>query len=583
MNKNIINKCFLGLASISFAAGAISCNDMLDTKPQGQFTSNQVGEEQALSFVTSAYAGLINHFFDNNNLAFSGPITNWVFDVRSDDAVKGGGALNMEEGIHMIEIGNIQNDNAVLNDKWTNLYYAIARCNSAIKAISEAGAISQESKETYFAEMRTLRAYFYFDLLRIFNKFPYFDETTPDPSSVPAGNISRLEIVNILKADLRNAYNTLPASQNQPGRFNKYVAAALLARIDMFTAGVPNLTENAATDWKEVETYTDYVISSGKYQLYPNFLDMSKIEFNNQYESIMAIQFSSSNNTWEYNWSNLLNCTYSLGNLYGTGDDFFLGSQSLANAFMTDNDGLPYLDGYKGNEIVGRMDGGQVAFPVYTGNVDPRLDFTLGRIGMPWRSYLYSYDDETEEGWCRAYNLYGQFSGKKPYPSPDSEFVLSIFPWGQSPLNFCLIRYADVLLMKAEALIEQNSNLDEARNLVNQVRAKAARSVDANYAPIDIDPSKQNYMVGQYPSTVWNQDYARKAVRMERRLELAMEGLRWFDLVRWGNTADVMNQYYQKESQYHTYYSGASMTDSNIFLPIPLNQVDNSNGLYSNN
>ncbi len=155
-----------------------------------------------------------------------------------------------------------------------------------------------------------------------------------------------------------------------------------------------------------------------------------------------------------------------------------------------------------------------------------------------------------------------------------------IVPWGASSLNCILIRYADVMLMKAEALIEQNKDLDEARTLINQIRAKANRSVDPAYAPIDCNPQIASYLVREYPATGWSQEYARKAVRMERRLELAMEGLRWFDLVRWGVAVETMNAYYVSEGKIRTYYAGANLSEDEIFLPIPVNQVDNAGDLY---
>lgn len=236
------------------------------------------------------------------------------------------------------------------------------------------------------------------------------------------------------------------------------------------------------------------------------------------------------------------------------------------NAFRTDANGLPLLDDYN-NDNVDKAD--------YEGNVDPRLDFTLGRIGMPWRSHLYN------EKWCRNLELYGQYSGKKPYPAPESPYVKpGIVPWGASSLNCILIRYADVMLMKAEALIEQNKDLDEARSLINAIRRKAARSVDPSYEPVDCNPMIANYAVAEYPAAGWNQEYARKAVRMERRIELAMEGLRWFDLVRWGNVVDTMNKYYESEGKIRTYYLGANLSDNEIYFPIPVNQVDNAGDLY---
>lgn len=549
------------LASSSLAF--TSCDDMLDTKPQGVILSSQMGSEQAVEIMTAAYATLLCHYFGNNE-SFSGPITNWVFDLRSDDALKGGGGLSMEENLHQLEIGIIYSDNATIDFKWRNNYFSIARCNSAIKAISGSDAISENEKAPMIGEMKTLRAYYYFDMLRIFKQFPYFDETVANPSECRADQYTRDQIADFIRQDLADAYDVLPETQVQAGRFNKYVAAALLARVDLFIS-----------NWAEAATYAEYVINSGQYQLYPFFQDMSKSEYNNQYESVMAIQYSSANQPDQYNWCNMLNTTYSTGNVYGTGDDFYLGSQDLVNAFRTDNNGLPFLNGEYNDESVLEVSFG--------GSVDPRLDLTFGRIGMYWKSNLsdpaqtYVYD----EGWCRALTTYSQYSSKKALEAPYAANVWLDVPWGQSPLNFCLIRYADVLLMAAEAYIEQGTNLETARQYINDVRAKAARSItDASYTPVDYNASIANYNVGQYPATGWNQEYARKAVRMERRLELAMEGLRWFDLVRWGTAVETVNNYYAFEQQYQVYYNGANLTADEIFFPIPLNQVENAGDLY---
>lgn len=553
--KNIIKNTLAATAISSMALASVSCDDLLDTKPQGSFTDEQVGDEEAIDLMTSAYATLLCHYFGNNE-SFAGPINNWVFDVRSDDALKGGDGVTMEGYMHQLEVGNVQSDNDIANFKWRNNYYSISRCNTAIRAILNSSSISDQNRASFVAEMKTLRAYYYFDMLRIFKKFPYFDENVVDPSGCRADEYTRDQIAEFIKADLRESYYALPETQAQVGRFNRYVAAAILARVDLFTSS-----------WAEAEEFAGYVIASGQYELYPNFLDMSKPEYNNMYESVMAIQFSSANSPDQFNFNNCLNCTWSEGNLYGNGDDFYLASQNLVNAFRTDENGLPYLDGSFNND---NIDG-----PDYPDNVDPRLDFTLGRIGMPWRGHMYN------EKWCRNLELYGQYSGKKPYTAPESPYCTpGIVPWGASSLNWSLIRYADVMLMKAEALIEQNKNLDEARALINEIRKKAARSVDPSYTPVDCNPNLASYLVSEYPASGWNQDYARRAVRMERRIELAMEGHRWFDLVRWGNVVQTMNDYYASEVKIHSYYQGANLTEDEVYLPIPINQVDNAGDLY---
>ena len=550
-----------------FTATTTSCSDQLDLAPQGEFTAEQLTDESIEGLMSSAYQGLEAHFFDDNNAAFAGPITNWVFDVRSDDAYKGGEGVSMEANIHQLEIQNIASDNPTCLNKWENNYLGIARVHKAMQAINDASNVND--KDALLGELKTLRAWFYFDLNRIFRSIPYFTEND-DPKTVTNGNMSRDEIYAAIKADLESAYAVMHESQDQPGRFTKYVAAALLCKVNAQTG-----------TWNEVEKWADVVINSGKYQLYDNFADMSKLEFNNKKESIMAVQFSTANDNIHINFCNLLNTTRSEGNVFGSGDDFFLASQNLVNAFRTDANGLPYLDGTFNNVRVTSD---------YAGNLDPRLDLTVGRIGLPFRGHLYT------QGWCRDYNTYGEYSGKKGLIDPSSPDMVQGFPWGASGLNFMLIRYADILLLKAEALVELASGtnaatdqkLVEARSLVNQIRQKAARSIDGSYTPMDLDPFTAEYNVGLYPTDydgnlTWTKDRARMAVRFERRLELAMEGHRWFDLVRWGTAVETVNKYMQEESNLRPYYAGASLTDDEIYLPIPISQIENSNGLYHQN
>ena len=539
MKKNILY--------ILLAVLFVSCDSLLNQQPYGQFTENQMDESSIEGLLASAYAGLEAHFFGNNE-AFAGPSTNWIFDVRSDDALKGGGGISMEGNIHQYEISNIFSDNVSGLDKWKNNYFAISRVHRAMLAIQNAEGISD--KNQYLGELKTLRAYYYFDLVRLFQYLPYITEID-DPNTVDNKTYTQLDIYRFIQKDLREAYAMMGDKEPTPGRFCKYAAAALIAKTFAHTQ-----------EWDSVIVYADHVINEGHYALYERYQDMSKIDFNNSYESIIAMQCSTADDNAHINWSNLLNVTYSATNLYGTGDDFFYASQNLVDAFRTDASGLPYLDNAPATHVS----------ETYTGNVDPRLDFTVGRIGFPWRGYTYN------EKWCRTKDVYGEYSGKKGCIDPNDARMVKGWPWGASPLNFCFLRYADVLLLKAEACVEK-SDLATACALVNQVREKAKRSIDLTYEPIDLDATKANYKVEPYPSFT-SQDMARKAVRMERRLELAMEGHRWFDLVRWGVAVETMNAYFASEAQFHSYYSDANMTEDELFLPTPYDEVNNSNGLY---
>jgi len=564
ITKYIKNIALAGSVCCCMTAALTSCDDMLDTVPQGQFTAEQLDESSVEGLVASAYAGLEAHFYGNNE-AFAGPSTNWIFDVRSDDAYKGGGGTGMEENIHLLEVSEVNSDNVSCLNKWQNNYYAISRVHNAMLALQQASSIA--GADQVMGELKTLRAWYYFDLIRIFNRIPYFKEGE-DVNTKPNDEFTRDEIFSFIKQDLTEAIEVLPAQKSAAGRITRPTAQAILAKVCAFTS-----------DWEGVRDNADAVIKSGQYSLYQNFGDLSKIAFNNGSESVFALQCSTANDNAHINWSNLLNCTYSDGNLYGTGDDFFYGSQNLVNAFRTDpNSGLPLLDGTF-NRVNVTED--------YDGTLDPRLDFTVGRIGFPWRGHTYT------QGWCRAYDIYGEFSNKKAWPAPED--ALATWPWGCNSLNFMFIRYADILLLKAEALVELASGtnaatdegLVEARALVNQVRQRAAQSVDGSYSPVDLDPSKADYYVGLYPTDwdgnlYWTKERARMAVRFERRLELALEGNRWFDLVRWGQDylMNTMNTYMTEEAKLRPYYQGRSVSANEIFLPVPLAEIDNSNGLY---
>lgn len=525
-----------------------ACHSLLDQQPYGQFTENQMDENAVEGLMAAAYAGLNPHFFEDNNCAFAGPSTNWIFDVRSDDALKGGGGISMEGNIHQYEISNIFSDNVSAKYKWQNDYYAIARIHRTMLAIENAQSIA--NKNQYIGELKVLRAFFYFDLNNLFLHIPYITETD-DASTVNNTTYSHEEIYKFIQKDLREAFYMMDESSPSAGRFNRYAAAALLAKAFAFTQ-----------TWDSVAYYADQVISSGKYELYPRYQDMSSIDMNNRYESIIAMQCSTADDYAHFNRSNLLNVTYSETNLYGIGDDFFYGSQNLVDAFQTDASGLPYIETSATTHVSA----------TYTGNIDPRVDFTVGRIGIPFRGYIYN------DKWCRAKDVYGEYSNKKCCANPDDERVSREWPWGGAPLNWCFLRYADVLLLRAEAAVELN-DLGTALVRVNEVRDKAKRSIDATYYPVDIDETVANYKVEPYPSFP-SQDYARKAVRIERRLELALEGHRWFDLVRWGVAAETMNAFFASEAAFHSYYDGAQVTQDEIYLPTPYDEVLNSNGLY---
>lgn len=407
------------LAGIMFFA---SCSDMLDKEPYGQFSVSQMDNTSIDGLMASAYAGLQGHFFGNNE-AFSAPMSNWVFDLRSDDAYKGGGGVTMEAYLTQLELGNITNDNPVGTNKWQNDFFGIARVNQTITTINE---LKPENQNELLGELRLIRGHFYFDLNRIFQKIPYIDENT-DATKAKPGALTREQIFDKIYDDFKFGFDNIVATQSQAGRLNKYAAAAYLCKLSMERA-----------KYSEAITWADQVIGSAKYELYANFLDMSKLEFENKKEAVFAVQFSTDNNYAHINWGNLLNTTYSEGNIFGNGDDFYIGSQNLVNAFRTDANGLPYLDDFNKVKVESN----------YAGNLDPRLDFTLERTGLPFRGNALNANIVTA-AWSRDFATYGDHSNKKCMIDPSSAEMVKGFPWGASGLNFNLIRYAEVLLWKS--------------------------------------------------------------------------------------------------------------------------------------
>ena len=188
--KTIYNIIILAATGLGMA----SCSDMLDTVPQGQFTEEQLDDKSVEGLVASAYAGLEAHFYGNNE-AFAGPTTNWIFDVRSDDAYKGGGGTSMEENIHLLEVSEITSDNVSCLNKWQNNYYALSRVHNAMKAIQKANGVN--NADLLLGELKTLRAWYYFDLIRIFKRIPYYTENE-NPNTKTNDEYSREEIFSFI-------------------------------------------------------------------------------------------------------------------------------------------------------------------------------------------------------------------------------------------------------------------------------------------------------------------------------------------------------------------------------------------------
>ena len=558
-----------------FVALFTSCNAFLDQDvPQAILSEEQVSNPQYVdNLVISAYAIFISA--EDINSSFS----MWNFDVRSDDAYKGGNGTSDGDVFHQLEISQgILTTNWNINDMWIRLYNCLSRVNAAINALNSMGD-DYKLKEQRLAEMRFLRAYGHFLLKRLYKNIPFVIKSNMTQQEYLA--LSNTEYTNdegwqVIADDLEYAFAVLPEMQADKGRPTKAAAAALLAKTYLYKAYRQDdptshrVTEINADDLRKVLDYTDPSLYAG-YGLEPDFHNNFRPEpqYENGIESIWAMQYSMNDGTKNGN----LNWAYGLivPNIPGVTDggcDFYKPSQNLVNAFKTDDAGLPLLNTFN-----------QKDFNAATDNADPRLWLTVGIPGFPYM-FNPNYIMAKNQTWSRSNGLYGYNVTLKHNVDPDTEYLIKGAWWG-SPMNRIVLRYADVMLMRAEAEAQLGIHLDEAIDLVNQLRNRSAQSTgmlsgyDVQYG------AKMRVM--PYPGT-YGKDETLLRVKMERRVELAMESERFFDLVRWGEAYDVINNYYATEADNCAIYAEAHFTaDKNEYLPIPYEQIAASNGHYTQN
>lgn len=577
--------------AIAMAALTTGCNEsrFLDVTPQGTLNSDNTATAENVDLLISAAYAALGGVAPQDNSVWMIPMTNWSYgSVRSDDAYKGGGSVTDAEEINRIETFDVDATLGNVDSKWFQLYCCVQRCNTALKALNNIPESQLPEVETRKAEMRVLRAHFYFELSRLFNQIPYFDENVEidQYDRIPNNQYTRDQILGMIADELTAAADVLPESQSEVGRVNRYIAWAYAAKVKLYQAYEQDAQTHRVTNI-DTDLLREVVDLCGRleghYDLLADFQQLDLIEYENGTESVFAIQFSmndGSQDAGRVNWSNLLNAPqgpYS-------GDGFFLPSQNLINAFQTDEDGLPLFDTFNNRDydvIVFDADGNAVNTQVEA-TVDPRLDFIIGRPNITWKTYTESPCLNT---WVRNQGDYGYHCCKRFFLSPESPQMYQGWPWGASGLNWQIIRYAHVLLWKAEALIElgEPAGLEEARSIINRIRRRAAQSeyVKAFGNP---DEDAANYLIGEYPATGWTQDYARRALRFESRLETAMEGERFFNLVRWGIAAETMNAYLDSERTKRAYYATAAFTQGrDEYLPISQPQYNFSNGLYVQN
>ena len=575
-----MKKILYSVLTVLALVGTTSCSDFLDDqKPQGVLDSDMVKDPSNVdNLVISAYAVFTTA--EDINSSFS----MWNFDVRSDDAYKGGNGTSDGDVFHQLEIEQgVLTTNWNINDMWVRLYNCISRVNSAISVL-ETTSDSYQLKAQRLGEMKFLRAYAHFLLKRLYKNIPFIMDANlkqEDYNTLSNTEFNNDEGWQQIINDVEYAYNVLPVKQTDKGRPSKAAAAAFLTKVYLYKAyRQDDAASNQVTSinredlLKVIEYSNPDIYSAGGFDLEPDFHNNFRPEtqYENGVESIWAMQYSINDGTKYGN----LNWSYGLivPNIPGVTDggcDFYKPSQNLVNAYRTDADGHPFIDTFNNKDYD------------LTQDADPRLFLTVGLTGLPYE-FNSKYMMDASSTWSRSNGLYGYYVTLKQNVDPDCGYLVKGSWWG-TPMNRIVFRYADVLLERAEAYaqlaIKGEGDAKQAINIVNDIRKRAKQSTGmiANY-PSDYGVK---FNISTYDGN-YSAEETLKIVKMERRLEMGMESERFFDLVRWGEAEKVLNKYFAEETNNCSIYGDAHFTaDKNEYLPIPFSQVAASDGHYTQN
>lgn len=566
-----MKKILYSVLTVLALVGTTSCSDFLDDqKPQGVLDSDMVKEPSNVdNLVISAYAVFTTA--EDVNSSFS----MWNFDVRSDDAYKGGNGTSDGDVFHQLEIEQgVLTTNWNINDMWVRLYNCISRVNSAISVLETTSDSYQR-----LGEMKFLRAYAHFLLKRLYKNIPFIMDANlkqEDYNTLSNTEFNNDEGWQQIINDVEYAYSVLPVKQTDKGRPSKAAAAAFLTKAYLYKAyrqDDPSSNQVTSINREDLLKVIEYsnpdIYSAGGFDLEADFHNNFRPEtqYENGVESIWAMQYSINDGTKNGN----LNWSYGLivPNIPGVTDggcDFYKPSQNLVNAYRTDADGHPFIDTFNNKDYD------------LTQDADPRLFLTVGLTGLPYE-FNSKYMMDASSTWSRSNGLYGYYVTLKQNVDPDCGYMVKGSWWG-TPMNRIVFRYADVLLERAEAYAQLNET-GEAIKLVNKIRLRAKQSTGmiANY-PSDYGVK---FNISTYNGS-YSQEDALKIVKMERRLEMGMESERFFDLVRWGEAEKVLNKYFAEETNNCSIYGEAHFTaNKNEYLPIPFSQVAASDGHYTQN
>lgn len=524
----------LALATLSLS----SCNDWLTEETPGTtkvsefFTSLSTAE----AVVNAAYVPMTWEFGTTY-------YPEWYFgDIVSDDALKGGQDINDGADLRELENFKANSDNEILLEYYRAQWQGIQRANLAIDEIpttrieTEGDEAEKQAKyrDRYLGEAYFLRGFYYFRLARMFGGMPLIDYVIKSSNQWAQTRSTMDKTLNFAIEDFKRAENLLwekdKYSNEELGRATKGAAQAMLLKANLYRAdylrNAGNETE-AQKYFAEAAKWGKEVIQSRQYSLWPNYLDNFRLANENGRESVFEIQYTEEA-TSDYG-----------GEGYTRGTMTTILQRSRSSAF--------------GEAGWGYDRPTQNLYNEYEAG-DARRDETI----------LVPTDEQIEtpaqEIYCGDRMLNRKYA---MYNDGTNGGIYKLAHATRSPKNNIQIRYADVLLMYAEACCE-TGDLPSAKTALKEVRDRAGLSQFPYTAVIQ----------GQTVTFNDNQEDLRKAIRHERRVELAMEGHRWFDLTRWGIAKETMDTYMAGETEEAKELYGTFQKGKHELFPIPSKEID---------
>ena len=540
----------------------VSCtDDFTEIDPVGSLSDTALQNATGVDLLlTGAYSVLDGMRNGGPGADWTKSGDNWWLDAISDDAHKGSTDGDQAD-LLAIELFTWDTTNPYFEGRWQALFAGVNRANAVIDLINNSDDPSIFTSQ--LAQARFLRGHYNFELQRMWVNVPYISDENYGASEFNQPNSG--PIWSQIEADFSFAASNLDTSRSAFGRPIRSAAQAYLGRTLLYQG-----------KWAEALTQLEAVIGSGDYALNSDYAANFRSAGENSSEMIFAIQFASDGGqSPQGNRGGTLNMP--IGSMTGgMCCGFYQPTIDLGNAFQTDSNGLP-LASWATTDIV--TDYGiyeTEAFTPHTGPLDPRIDFTIGRRGID----LNGFGPMTGKDNIRASftDISGPYVNKKNLYTAGDDTNKGTGGWGEqrTGINYHILRYADVLLMAAEAAVETGA-LEVGRGYVNQVRARAKNGPRADSSP--------NYVIDTYNSAWTDQAAARNAVRHERRVELAMEGHRLFDLRRWGTMVSTLNTYIANEARTIANFGtkANAVQEKHNALPIPLNAIDSSQGALKQN